>query len=99
MCKDQLQMKLLLITGGSRGLGRALCEQFKARDYEILEFSRSAPHEYSIQIDLADPEKSRFVVAKAIESIDASELRELIVVSNTGMLEPIGPAASKLHSD
>jgi benzil reductase ((S)-benzoin forming) len=92
-------MKLLLITGGSKGLGHALCEQFQARDYKILEFSRSAPHEYSIRIDLANPEKSRLVVAGAIEPIDPSELEELIVISNAGMLEPIGPTSSKSHSD
>jgi benzil reductase ((S)-benzoin forming) len=92
-------MKLFMITGGSRGLGRALCEQFSARDYKILEFSRSAPHEYSIRMDLADPEKSRLTVADAIAFMDPAELEELIVVSNAGMLEPIGPASSKPPSD
>jgi benzil reductase ((S)-benzoin forming) len=92
-------MKLLLITGGSRGLGRALCEEFQFRDYKILEFSRSAPHEYSIRIDLANPEKSKLIVANAIEPIDASQLQELIVISNAGMLEPIGPTSSKSYSD
>ncbi|HEX2995870.1 MAG TPA: SDR family NAD(P)-dependent oxidoreductase [Anaerolineales bacterium] len=92
-------MKLLLITGGSRGLGQALCEQFKAKDYKILEFSRSAPYEYSIQTDLSNPEQSRLAVANVIKSIDPDQLEELIVISNAGMLEPIGPAASKPHSD
>jgi benzil reductase ((S)-benzoin forming) len=92
-------MKLLIITGGSRGLGRALCEQFLARDYKVLEFSRSAPHTYSIQTDLADPEQSRRVVANALASTDDSQLDELIIISNAGMLEPIGPTSSKPHSD
>lgn len=92
-------MKLFIITGGSRGLGQALCEQFKARDYKILEFSRSSPHEYSIRADLADSEQSRLTVANAIESIDSSLLEELIVVSNAGTLEPIGPTSSKSYSD
>jgi benzil reductase ((S)-benzoin forming) len=92
-------MKLLLITGGSRGLGRALCEQFQSRDYKILEFSRSAPHEYSIRIDLADPEASRLIMANAIEPIDPGQLQELIVISNAGMLEPIGPTSDQSHSD
>lgn len=92
-------MKLLIITGGSRGLGQALCQQFESRDYKIIEFSRSAPYEYSIRTDLADPEQSRLAVANAIASIDLSQLQKLIVVSNAGMLEPIGPASSKTHSD
>ena len=92
-------MKLLLITGGSRGLGRALCEEFQLRDYKILEFSRSAPHEYSIRIDLADPEKSRLIVANAIQPMDSSQLQELIVINNAGTLEPIGPTSGKPYSD
>lgn len=92
-------MKLLIITGGSRGLGQALCEQFEAWEYKVLEFSRSAPHEYSTRIDLADPAASRLTVANVIASIDPSQLQELIVVSNAGMLEPIGPTSSKPHAD
>jgi NAD(P)-dependent dehydrogenase (short-subunit alcohol dehydrogenase family) len=92
-------MKLLLITGGSRGLGRALCEQFEARGYKLLEFSRSAPYEYSVWIDLANPEASRLAVAKAIGPIHNSQLEDLIVVSNAGMLEPIGQTSSKSYSD
>ncbi len=92
-------MKLFMITGGSRGLGQALCEQFKAKDYTILEFSRSAPYEYSIRTDLADPEKSRLIVANAIHSIEPSQLQELIFVSNAGRLEPIGPTSGKPYSD
>jgi len=97
--EEDLPVKLFIVTGGSRGLGQALCEQFKARDYKILEFSRSAPHEYSVQTDLADPEKCRLTVANAIAAIDGTQLQELIVVSNAGTLEPIGPAASKSYSD
>lgn len=88
-------MKLLIITGGSRGLGQALCEQYKSREYSILEFSRSAPHEYSIPMDLANPEMSRWYAAKTIAPIDGSTLDELIVISNAGTLHPIGPASTK----
>ena len=88
-------MKLFILTGGSRGLGHALCEQFKARGYSVLEFSRSAPNEYSIPVDLADPEASRLTVANAIASLDKGQLEELLFVSNAGMLAPIGPASDK----
>src|SRR5512138_3746939 len=92
-------MKLFILTGGSRGLGQALCEQFESRGYKILEFSRSAPYEYSVWTDLANPEASRLAVAKAIGPIDPSQLQELIVISNAGMLEPIGPTSSKSYQD
>lgn len=92
-------MKLLLITGGSKGLGRALCEQFETRNYKILEFSRSAPHAYSIRMDLADPEASRLSLADAIEPVDSGQLQELIIINNAGMLEPVGPTSSKPYRE
>lgn len=92
-------MRLLIITGGSRGLGQALCEQFEAKSYKILEFSRSAPHAYSTPIDLADPQRSRLIVANAIASIDKGQLEELIVINNAGALAPMGPTSSQSSSD
>lgn len=88
-------MRLAIITGGSKGLGRALCEQFMTRGYQVIEFSRTAPHAYSARIDLASPESCREVVAKAIASLDLHALQELVLVNNAGTLDPIGPAANK----
>lgn len=92
-------MKLFIVTGGSKGLGHALCELFRSRDYRIIEFSRSAPHEYSVPADLAEPEQSRLIVKDAIAPIDDNQLQELIVVSNAGTLEPVGPTSSRSHSE
>lgn len=92
-------MKLFIITGGSRGLGYALCEQFRSKGYRVIEFSRSAPHEYSIQADLADPDQSRHIIRDALASIDDNLLQELIVVSNAGTLEPVGPTSNQSYDD
>lgn len=88
-------MKLLIITGGSKGLGLALCKQFEAKNYKILEFSRSAPHNYSVRTDLANPENSRVIVENAIRPIDYNQLREIIIVNNAGTLNPIGRTSNK----
>jgi benzil reductase ((S)-benzoin forming) len=50
-------------------------------------------------MDLANPEGSRLILADAIESIGSSQLQELIVISNAGTLEPMGPTSSKPYSD
>ena len=34
-------MKLALITGASRGLGRSIAQELQARDYEVVGLSRS----------------------------------------------------------
>ncbi|MBC6428890.1 MAG: SDR family oxidoreductase [Cellvibrionales bacterium] len=50
--------KLLIITGGSAGIGRATAELFKEKGYQILNLSRRPlpPHlGQHLQVDLSDP--------------------------------------------
>ncbi len=88
-------MRLAFVTGGSKGLGRALCEQFLARGYQVIEFSRTAPHPYSVRIDLASPPECPDVVDKAIASIAVGSLQELVLINNAGTLDPIGASSQK----
>lgn len=88
-------MRLAIITGGSKGLGLALCEQFLACGYQVIEFSRTAPHSYSIRVDLASPQACRDIVEKAIESIAVGTLKELVLINNAGTLDPIGASSQK----
>jgi benzil reductase ((S)-benzoin forming) len=91
-------MRLALLTGGSKGLGLALCEMLTERGYRVLEFSRSAPHAYSVRTDLASPQDSHRIVARAIASLADERIEELIVVSNAATLEPIGPTSRKARN-
>jgi benzil reductase ((S)-benzoin forming) len=88
-------MRLALLTGGSRGLGLALCEVLVANGFHVIEFSRTAPHPYSVRADLTSPQQALRVVADAIALIDSDQLKELFVVSNSATLDPIGPAYRK----
>jgi benzil reductase ((S)-benzoin forming) len=88
-------MRLALITGGSRGLGLALCEQLNAQGFRVIEFSRSAPHAWSVQTDLSSPEEIGRAVATAVDEIGDTPLRELLVIGNAGIVDPIGPASHK----
>jgi len=88
-------MRLALITGGSRGLGLALVEQLRQLGYTVIDFSRSAPHPFSVAVDLAQPADYGVLLARALSGIDADKLEQLLVINNAGTLDPIGPAASK----
>lgn len=92
-------MRLALVTGGSRGLGRALCEQLIARGWRVIEFSRGAPHAYSVPLDLAAPEAARRALKAALPRVEHAPLEELLVISNAGTLSPIGPASKKPPAD
>lgn len=88
-------MRLAILTGGSKGLGLALCEALAGRGYRVLEFSRSAPHPYSVRLDLSSPSGSHQIVAAALASLGGGHIEELLVINNAGTLDPIGPASRK----
>nr|WP_315206309.1 SDR family NAD(P)-dependent oxidoreductase [uncultured Albidiferax sp.] len=87
-------LRLAVLTGGSTGLGLALCEALAERGYRVLEFSRSAPHAYSVHLDLASPSDSHRIAAAAMAAVaDLGDVAELLVIHNAGTLDPIGPAS------
>jgi benzil reductase ((S)-benzoin forming) len=92
-------MQLAIVTGGSRGLGKALCLQLQKLNYNVVEFSRTAPHRFSHTLDLAAPEQAQQAVRTALTSLDPNTCTDLLVVNNAGSLAPIGPAWRKPTSD
>jgi len=87
--------RLALISGGSGGLGAALCDALAARGFRVVEFSRSAPRPESVRVDLADPMASAAGVADALAAIDPLSLAELLVINCAGSIEPVGPVWRK----
>lgn len=92
-------MKLCIITGGSKGLGSSLCKQFLNKDYQVIEFSRSAPQTYSVHADFANPQDVRQIVVQTLEQIDIRDVIELIFINNAGTLNPIGLTSTKASID
>ncbi|MEN3112528.1 SDR family NAD(P)-dependent oxidoreductase [Uliginosibacterium paludis] len=88
-------MHLVILTGGSRGIGLALVRQFEASGHRLIEFSRSAPHPFSRRVDLADPLAAREAIHAGLADLDDKSIESLTVIGNAGVLEPIGPAAFK----
>lgn len=89
-------MKLALISGGSRGLGAELCRHYADAGFELLEFSRAAPHPFSVVCDFAEPLAAARTVAERLAPLAArADLAELVVLANAAMLEPIGPVSRK----
>jgi NAD(P)-dependent dehydrogenase (short-subunit alcohol dehydrogenase family) len=82
---------LAIITGGSRGLGAAFCDLYRERGWHVVEFSRSAPHSYSVPIDLSDPEAAAHIFAKTSAALATSSPSEVVAISCAGVLGPVGP--------
>lgn len=88
-------MKLALITGGSRGLGLALSHHYTRRGYRVIEYSRSAPHPYSVSVDLANPETAQEIITSSLQAFPRDGYEEILVISNAGTLDPIGHSSKK----
>ena len=58
-----------LVTGGSRGIGRAVVERLLGEGYEVLNFSRSAPKqllpgEIFESVDLSNANRTREAIGE-----------------------------------
>lgn len=91
----KLGPRLALVTGGSRGLGRALVTQLNAAGWRVIELSRSAPTADSVRVDLAQPAAVAQALAEALAGIDPMSVANLLVLHNAGTVQPVGPAANK----
>ena len=89
---------LVVVTGGSRGLGKSLCAQYRAKGAEVVEFSRSAPYPFSVAADLSLPEAALKAIEPKLRELSKQEWSEIVVIHNAGVLDPIGPAKNKRAS-
>ncbi|WP_051377877.1 SDR family NAD(P)-dependent oxidoreductase [Derxia gummosa] len=87
--------RLALITGGSRGLGAAFVAQLQAEGWEVVEFSRAAPHACSVKVDLGALAASGPVLDAKLAELAARDWDEVLAVLNAATLAPIGPTARK----
>jgi benzil reductase ((S)-benzoin forming) len=86
---------LAIVTGGSKGLGAALCRRFLDKGYQVVEFSRSGTADYNVPIDLADPKAAEKAFSRLLSRLAMNEYNTIVGVNNAGVLSPIGPAARK----
>ncbi|HPU52892.1 MAG TPA: SDR family oxidoreductase [Burkholderiaceae bacterium] len=77
-----------LVTGGSGGIGRAICEHLLAAGHRVHSLSREAtdidhPDLHSVQVDLADPVATREAAATVCAGEDVS-----VLVHSAGAMRP-----------
>ncbi len=89
---------LVVVTGGSRGLGKSLCAQYRGKGAEVVEFSRSAPYPFSVAADLSKPEAALRAIEAKLHELSTRQWSVIVVIHNAGMLDPIGPAKNNSAS-
>lgn len=99
-------MKVVFITGGSRGIGLALVDELLRHDFFVINFSRSAinySHEKLKQVycDLAKIEAAQTFTSelKSVINQYGKSVNEWILINNAGVLEPISPIGKFTNSE
>jgi len=86
-----------LITGTSRGIGRALAQKISNEGNTVLGVSRRRPDEltseryHHMSFDLSETSRIHEIVEKVDETVDARRLDFLCLVNNASATEPVGP--------
>ncbi|MDM0077710.1 SDR family oxidoreductase [Variovorax sp. J2P1-59] len=88
--------KVAVVTGGSAGIGKAICEDLLAQGYEVVSLARRRcdidhPKLHSIEVDLADRAATAQAVADLVRRFDVTT-----VVHNAGVIRPALLADVKL---
>ena len=78
--------KVAVITGASQGIGAALVQAFRSRDYSVVANSRAIrtsadPNVATVQGDVADPNTAKLALAQALDRFGRVDT----LVNNAGM--------------
>ena len=82
---DNLSGRAVLVTGGTKGLGRALAEAFRSAGADVVVCARKAPESLPdgvgfVPADLRDPDAAAAVVATAVDRFGRLD----VAVNNAG---------------
>ncbi|MCU0968304.1 MAG: SDR family NAD(P)-dependent oxidoreductase [Rubrivivax sp.] len=101
------RLPLVVLTGASRGLGRAAAEQWLARGVRLLTLSRrpatlDAPPPSTLEqwaIDLADALPAAERLERWLEQVDPASVGSAVLVNNAGALSRLAPLADSEGAD
>lgn len=89
-------MDIIIITGGSKGIGKALVDKYSAEDYKVYSISRNGTNtkkSVHISIDLSDVNEIAIHFSELLNSLKTESFSSLTLINNAGRLGEIKPLA------
>jgi len=89
-------MNLYIVTGPTRGLGKALCEQIgRLADTELIALGRApdapVPGGARLEVDLADTAALDKACDRIEQRIRGKRYEKAVLINNAGIVEPVAP--------
>lgn len=95
--------KILIITGGSKGLGLGIAKVYHKKGYRIISISRSKIEKlYEVeqyQCDLSDASTIEGVLSEIFSQLDAEHTKSITLVNNAGNLGEVNTLENIAPSD
>ncbi len=86
--------KIAIVTGGSRGLGKAFCKKYLEKGYEVFSIARTQSNLENVRqvtCNLANSEEVTAVFTQLFSKITQKEVAKIILINNAGTLGTIAP--------
>ena len=85
-------MNILIITGGSNGIGKAIAQKYTTENYTVFSISRSKTsnvHYQQISADLSNSTETINAIQTIFSKIDSNTISSITLVNNAGSLGEI----------
>lgn len=84
--------KIVIITGGSKGIGLGIAKAYSSEGYRIFSIARSRSYEEKIteiQADLSHPEEAEKALSSLLKELLKDEISQITLINNAGRLGKI----------
>ena len=89
-----MMSKILIITGGSKGIGKGIIEAYLADDFQVFSIARSVNNDLKkvtqLSYDLSKTDGIKKLISELFEKINPNEVEKITLVNNAGTLGEIG---------